>query len=186
VFGTPTTLLYRSSIVTSRHAFYNESNLHADTEACVEFLEHHDFGFVHQILSFNREEEGSLTSFSNSVYTYLPGFLHLLVKYGPKYLTADELKSRIRQHRRKYYRALGKAVLLRRDASFWRFHRERLAELGEPLSRLRLALGTMTCAIDLVLNPKNTIEKTWLANRNGQASGDAMPTRGLQRRTRHV
>src|SRR5438552_3231392 len=72
VFGTPTTLLYRSTLTTSRDSFYNESNIHADTEACVEFLEHWDFGFVHQILTFNRKEEGSLTSFSDRTYTYLP------------------------------------------------------------------------------------------------------------------
>lgn len=186
VFGTATTLLYRSTIVRSRPAFYNESNLHADTEACVEFLEHHDFGFVHQILTFNRKEEGSLTSFSNRTYTYLPGFLHLLLKYGPRYLTAQELELRLRQHRRDYYRALGRAVLQRRDADFWRYHRERLAELGEPLSQARLMLAAIGCAADLLLNPKSTIEKIRLARRKNGTGGNLYPAGSLEGRARHV
>ena len=47
-FGGPTSLLFRSDIVRSRHAFFDVDNFHADTEACFEFLEHFDFGFVHQ------------------------------------------------------------------------------------------------------------------------------------------
>ena len=95
VFGTPTSVLYRSDIVRSRHAFFNESNLHADSEACFEFLGDHDFGFVHQILTFRRMQEGSLTTFSKRVNTYLPGILYELVKYGSKYLSDVELKCRI-------------------------------------------------------------------------------------------
>ena len=34
VFGTGTSLLYRASLVRSRDPFYNESNLHADSEVC--------------------------------------------------------------------------------------------------------------------------------------------------------
>src|SRR5262249_39603990 len=52
VLGTATSVMFRSDIVTSRDSFYNESNLHADDEACVEFLDRCDFGFVHQILTF--------------------------------------------------------------------------------------------------------------------------------------
>src|SRR6266852_5456579 len=47
-FGAATAVLFRSEIVRSRPAFYNESNFHADSEACLAFLEHRDFGFVHQ------------------------------------------------------------------------------------------------------------------------------------------
>src|SRR5215471_12165190 len=64
ILGAPSTLMYRSDIVRSRPAFYNESNLHADTEACLEFLEHHDYGFVHQVLTFQRMREESMTSYS--------------------------------------------------------------------------------------------------------------------------
>jgi glycosyltransferase involved in cell wall biosynthesis len=185
VFGTPTTLLYRSALVASRDSFYNEANIHADTEACVEFLEQCDFGFVHQILTFNRKEDGSLTSFSDRIYTYLPGFLHLLQKYGPRYLTREELEQRLREHRREYYRALGRAVLQHRDREFWQYHRQKLSELGEPLNRFRVALATAMCVADMALNPKESLAKIRDSRRtSGASSGRRQPS--LERHTRHV
>ena len=68
---------------------YNESNFHADMEACLEFLEHKDFGFVHQILHYRRMLEGSLTAYSQKLNTYLYGQMQALVSYGPKYLTDE-------------------------------------------------------------------------------------------------
>ena len=62
LFGTPTTVMYRSDIIRSRDPFYQEDRLHEDTEVCLEILERTDFGFVHQILSYCREHEQSITS----------------------------------------------------------------------------------------------------------------------------
>ena len=158
VFGTPTSVLYRSDIVRSRHAFYNESNFHADSEACFEFLGDNDFGFVHQILTFRRMQEGSLTSFSKRVNTYLPGILYELVKYGSKYLSDDELKRRTSEHLQNYYRFLGEQIYRRPGREFWSFHRGKLAALGYPLSFRRLAFAATSYALDVLLNPKATAE----------------------------
>jgi glycosyltransferase involved in cell wall biosynthesis len=158
VFGTPTSVLYRSDIVRSRHAFFNESNFHADSEACFEFLGDRDFGFVHQILTFRRMQEGSLTSFSKRVDTYLPAILYELVKYGSKFLSGDELKRRTKEHLRDYYRSLGERIYTRPGREFWSFHRGKLAEVGYPLSVPRLALAAMSYALDISLNPKSTAE----------------------------
>src|SRR5690242_9008858 len=65
-FGTPSSVLYRSSIVRSRETFYNESNLRADIEVCLQILEHHDFGFVYQILTASRPWEEGTVSYSRS------------------------------------------------------------------------------------------------------------------------
>ncbi len=159
VFGAPTSVLFRSDIVRSRQAFYNESNLHADSEACFEFLEHHDFGFVHQVLTFSRVREESLSSYSKKFNTYLPGILHRLTKYGPKYLGDEELKKRIRQHLGSYYRYLGEQVYERRGQEFWAFHRGELAALGYPLSMARVAASATSFALDILLNPKRTAER---------------------------
>jgi glycosyltransferase involved in cell wall biosynthesis len=157
VFGTATTLLYRSDIVRSRHAFFNESNLHSDSEACLEFLEHNDFGFIHQILTFQGVRDDSLTSLSKTIQTYLPWVLLELVKYGPKYLTAEELNSRIRQHLKAYYRYLGEQAFNGRDREFWNYHERELAALGYPLSRKRLAAAATSHALEFV-NPKSVIK----------------------------
>jgi hypothetical protein len=135
VFGNPNSVLYRSDIVRSRHAFFNESNLHADTEACLEFLEHHDFGFVHQVLTFTRLREDSMRSYSRRVNTYLPATLYNRMNYGPKYLSEKELKSWIRECLRDYYCYLGEQVYKCRDQEFWSFHRGKLAESGYPLNK---------------------------------------------------
>jgi len=154
----PTFTLFRSDIVRSRYAFYNESTLHADTEVSLEFLEHHDFGFVQQILTFSRVEDGSMTSFSQSFNTGLPHHLYVLTKYGPRHLTDEELKHQISETLREYYRYLGWQVCMRRDREFWRFHRGKLDTLGYPLNRVRLAAHVVFYVLDRVLNPKRTTE----------------------------
>jgi len=156
VFGTPSSLLYRSDIVRRRDAFYNESNVHADTEACCEFLEHADFGFVHQVLTFTRIREDSMTSMMQRLNTFAPWGLYLLDNYGAKYLDGVELDSRTRKAVDDYYHYLGQQVFQRRDAQFWQFHRQKLAEAGRPLSRRQLAVAAAGCLLDAALNPKRT------------------------------
>jgi glycosyltransferase involved in cell wall biosynthesis len=153
VFGTATSLLFRSDIVLSRHAFYNEANLHSDSEACLEFLEYYDFGFVHQVLTFQGVRPDSLTSFSKRMQTYLPWVLLELVKYGPKFLSSEELKSRIDRHLKQYYRYLGEQVYHGRGREFWNYHKEQLAALGYPMSVSRLGLAATSHAFEFV-NPK--------------------------------
>ena len=158
VFGTPSSLLYRSDLVRCRDAFYNESNVHADTEVCCEFLEHADFGFVHQVLTYARVRDDSMSAISERLNTFAPWGLFLLDNYGAKYLDDAELDGRIRKAVDDYYRYLGKQVFLRRDAEFWRFHRQKLAEVGRPLSRGRLAVAAAGFFLDAALNPKRTTE----------------------------
>jgi len=157
-FGTPTLLLFRADIVRSRDPFYNVDNLHADAEVCFEFLDGHDFGFVYQVLTFNRLRDSSMTSVSKTLHTYFPEALYNLVRYGPRYLEEEELEYRIRELRRKYYRFLGKQAYYRRGTEFWRYHRQKLAELGSPLTPLRVARAAGSYGLDQVLNPKRTIE----------------------------
>ena len=157
IFGTATSLLYRADIVRSRQSFFNDENLHCDSEACLEFLEKHDFGFVHQVLTFLGVRDDSLTSMSQRLQTYLPWVLLELVKYGPLYLTPEEMDSRIRQHLRQYYRYLGEQVFARRDRAFWNYHREELAELGYPLSFSRLAANSASHLLEFA-NPKHLIK----------------------------
>ena len=54
VFGSATSVLYRSDLIRRHNPLYNEANIHADTEACFQLLKESDFGFVHQVLTFTR------------------------------------------------------------------------------------------------------------------------------------
>ena len=61
-FSRPSSLLIRSDLIRNRKSFYDESYLHSDVGVCYELLEDHDFGFVHQVLTFIRPHDESLTS----------------------------------------------------------------------------------------------------------------------------
>ena len=156
-------MMYRSDIVRSRQSFYNESNLHADTEVCYQFLEHHDYGFVHQVLSFHRVWGDSMSSYSQTIQTNLFGRLYHLLTYGPKYLSKEELEGAIRENLQVYYRSLGRQVwrqfLGGGNRDFWSLHRGKLASLGYPLSHARLAANAFSCLLENVLDPKRTVEK---------------------------
>lgn len=158
VFGAPTFTLFRSDLVRSRHAFYNESNIHADSEAPLEFLEKYDFGFAHQILTFMRVEEGTLTSFSERINTYLPHRLYVLEKYGPTYLSANELRARINAVVQEYYGYLAWQVPKGRGREFWNFHKGKLAASGHPLSAWRLNVRVVSYFLSFLVNPKRLIE----------------------------
>jgi glycosyltransferase involved in cell wall biosynthesis len=160
VFGTPTSVLFRSEVVRARDPFYNESNLHADSEICFELLEHADFGFIHQILTVQGGTvKDSLTAFSERFQTYYSHVLYELEKYGRQYLSDSELHDRVRAHLSDYYRYLGEQLFKRRGAEFWNYHRGKLGDTGHPMSRLRLAAGAASYMFDRVANPKRTLEK---------------------------
>jgi glycosyltransferase involved in cell wall biosynthesis len=159
VFGTGTSLLYRSSLVRSRDPFYNESNLHADSEVCLALLKNCDFGFLNQVLTFTRVRSGSLTSFTNEINTLIAGRLHDLVAYGRDYLTQQEFESCLNRQLSAYYEFLARSLRRRRDQKFWNYHKNKLIESGAGFDRVRLAKAFLAKLVSAALNPKDTIEK---------------------------
>jgi glycosyltransferase involved in cell wall biosynthesis len=159
VFGTGTSLLFRADVVRGRDPFYNEGNLHADSEACCALLKTCDFGFVHQILTFTREREGSLTSFSRDLNTLIAGRLHDLVTYGPDHLSPKELAACIDRKLDEYYEFLAQSVARRRNQKFWEYHKRKLTEAGVGFDRVRLAKAFLGKVADAVLNPRSTLQK---------------------------
>jgi glycosyltransferase involved in cell wall biosynthesis len=140
VFGSPTSVLFRADLVRSRDPFFNESNVHAaDTEACFESLKSADFGFVHQVLTFSRERDGSLFQNSRELNASAADILHELVVYGPHYLTPDEHAKCLDTTLSKYYDFLATSLLQGRDKSFWDYHKEKLKEDGTGFSYARLS-----------------------------------------------
>jgi hypothetical protein len=101
-----------------------------------------------------------------------------LLTYGPRYLEERELKRRIREHLRAYYRYLGSQMLRGRDREFWHFHRRELSRLGYPLGTVRLVRSAAWWATDHLLNPKRTAERVgdWLRRARGSRWG-AQPSR---------
>jgi glycosyltransferase involved in cell wall biosynthesis len=160
VFGSANAVLYRADLVRAHDPFYNEANIHADTEACFELLKTSDFGFVHQVLTFTRVRPGSLNTTSQKLHTYLASMLQLLVTHASDYLTREERDALLAAHLGEYYRFLGKSLMLHRDKQFWDFHRGVLTQLGIGLNRTRLLKGLLAVLCNEALNPKAAVE--WL------------------------
>lgn len=138
IFGSPTTLLFRSDLVRARKSFYNESNLHADTESCYDLLQEYDFGFVHQVLSYTRRHNESQTSFVRRLNTYTPSDLIMFKKYGPVYLSNQEFNEFFAKRIKNYYKFLGKSVFHRKGKEFWNYHKKELIKIGHPISAVKL------------------------------------------------
>jgi glycosyltransferase involved in cell wall biosynthesis len=158
VFGSPNAVLYRSSLVRCRNQFFNEANVHADTEVCFSLLKDSDFGFVHQVLTFTRVRPGSRTAASDEMQTCYAGMLQILLTAGREYLSHAELEKLLRKHLSEYYKFLGKSFLFHRNKTI-DYHRKKLTEAGIGFSWGRVLLGALQTLAGLGLNPKGVIEK---------------------------
>lgn len=158
VFGSPTALLLRSDLVRASESFYDESNSHRDSEACLRILRSWDFGFVHQVLTYIRIREADGRTFSKWYNTYLPNNIDRLQKFGPAVLSQAELSARLKYYLAIYYDYLAVSVFMLREKEFWAFHREKMESMGHPLSLPRLAVAVCSKAIDYLFNPKRTVE----------------------------
>ncbi|MCK4782126.1 MAG: glycosyltransferase family 2 protein [Desulfobacteraceae bacterium] len=138
-FWSPSSLLIRSDVMRSRIPFYNEAHLHADVEACYEILQNSDFGFVHQVLTFIRIHEASITSTVAAPLNKLILLnLDLLIRYGPIYLSPKEYRSHLRSRFLKYYRFLARSLFQIREREFWKYHYSTLKKMGFSLSVVKL------------------------------------------------
>lgn len=147
LFGSQTTVLVQSDIVRARQPFYPEDSFFPDSDAVYEILLHHDFAFVHQVLSFTRLDSDSVWGRARG---YRPLLLDRLVRlklFGPAYLSPEEAARHLDEHRRLYRRFLAEAWLRRREPAFWEFHRKGLARIGEEIDRSRFPLDAVPVVI---------------------------------------
>jgi len=130
VFGSASSVLYRSECVRARDRMFDEADFHADTAACLDILRTWNFGFVHQVLTYTRRHPGANTSFAEAINTYKASGLKHLLRYGPEYLSREEYDTRLRHSIVQYCRFLAKSATEPRGAEVWRYHRAALAEAG--------------------------------------------------------
>lgn len=164
LFGSPTCMMFRTRDVLARPDFFNRGTTVEDIEACLEVLQRGQFGFVHQVLSFNRREPGS---FWWRYSGYDGQVLHrtiLAQKYAPIVLAAAEGKALIQQSQHDHYRALGHAILNLQPRSYWRFHAQGLAYIGKRIEPSRVAIHLVGALLDWLSNPKLSLGN-WLRTR---------------------
>jgi glycosyltransferase involved in cell wall biosynthesis len=158
VFGTVTSILYRSDIIRGREPFFNESSRHEDTEACYEILQQYDFGFVHQILTFTRRENESITTRLRRFdpYYLLDKFI-IVLKYGKFYLSESEYEKCFRTAESKYYWFLGKRFWFKDRKKLLEYHREGLTNIGRRLSISKMMKFAFIEFIIFILNPNRVM-----------------------------
>jgi glycosyltransferase involved in cell wall biosynthesis len=159
VFGSPTAVLYRSSLIREAKPFYSESALHEDTEKCMEILDKWDFGFVHQVLSFSRADNESISS---AVRTLLPVELdrYIIVRrYAAMFLDMPEAAALKSSAKQIYYRRLAQEVLRSREPAFWNYHRAGLKKISEKLDSSFLAWQVGRVLLGMAANPGTTVTR---------------------------
>jgi hypothetical protein len=157
VTGTPTSTLVRSSLARSRTPFYSEESPLEDVDVAFELLEHSDFGFVHQVLTYIRRENESIMSGIRSFGVLPTAELIAIRKYGPVFLTPHELGSRRRAVEHRYYLILGEGIWRKRPGKFWQFHRQALRWSGKDLQIPRVVAYAILAILARALNPLDTI-----------------------------
>jgi hypothetical protein len=166
VFGSPTSLLIRSDLVRNREKFYDESTVSADTQVCFDLLQEADFGFVHQVLTYTRRHNESVTSLTHRFDIRRVGKIIVVTKYGPIYLDREEYEKRVEQMLDSYYAFLARSVFELRERAFWEYHKNELKNAGYPISFARLIKAWF---LEL-LNLRNTVRRIRLAVREKRQS----------------
>lgn len=157
LFGTPTTVMYRSDIVRNRNPFYETARLHEDTEACFEILRTSDFGFVHQVLSHCRVHDESITASAMDMMPRLIDRLIIVKRYGRHFVQGREYAEAESDALREYYRQLARRVvrqpLVRSKDGFWQYQHHGLSLADETLDRSRLARSIGAVLAQAVRSP---------------------------------
>jgi glycosyltransferase involved in cell wall biosynthesis len=159
-FGAPTSLLYRADLIRKVRDFFPDPSPHSDTSACFAAMQHNDYGFIYQLLSFERAHEATQSSKSAKINSYAPANLNDLLRYGRAFLTEPELKVAVQRMLNGYYRFLainyfGKS----QGPDFWIYHRNRLQEMGFPLKHFRLVKALLTLVWKELGNPELALRK---------------------------
>jgi glycosyltransferase involved in cell wall biosynthesis len=162
VFGSPTSILFRSDLVRSHHDLYKIDeigSLWGDQDACYTILRSADFGFVHQVLTYSRTHDESVTSMTGKTGLNhdLPARLNMFKKYGRNYTSEQEYEKRLNQLMARYYSFLGRNLFTGKE--FWKFHRRALSYLGYPLDPWRVLQVATSRVFETLLHPLTILVK---------------------------
>lgn len=160
LFGSPSTILFRADLLQSRKPFYETGRLHEDTEAVFEILRDRDFGFVHQVLSFSRQQ---LDSTMGARRGFVPDALDRLIivsRFGSTYLEPEEYRASLRHATRWHYSVMAQAWLQERvqpiAEGFWDYQRKGLATIGQDIDPKQLAAAVARLIARSALTPLAT------------------------------
>jgi glycosyltransferase involved in cell wall biosynthesis len=157
-FGAPTATLIRADFVRKQRDFYDEANLHADSTACFRILQEADFGFIHQLVTFTRSQDGSHATFTESMNSLHLCLLTELIQYGPQCLDKEEYEARLEDRLKIYYQVFAEGLLQLRGKKYIEFHRNWLRYLGIPLKFSRLLRGFCSAIFNGLVHPASAMK----------------------------
>lgn len=160
-FGTPTTMLYRSVLISPTEPFFDENSFFDDTDSSYRELNKWKFGFVHQILSFSRVEDESIRG---KVKDFNPNALDRflqLSKFGKQYLDEEEFAALMRSRKGDYYDFLARAFLSGRRGELWSYHLSGLYSGGLKLEKSELFKHICLALLKMVVNPGQTAARIY-------------------------
>ena len=145
LFGSPSSVMVRTSTARKIGRFYDEDLRHADVDACYRLLENGDFGFIHQVLSATRTHSKSITSNFTAYYSTIPlEHFCFLMRYGPRYFDEATFQREYQLARRRYRRQFARRLVGGGGASYWHFHRRHLAQFGYALGPRDALAGALS------------------------------------------
>ncbi|HVW30875.1 MAG TPA: glycosyltransferase family 2 protein [Polyangiaceae bacterium] len=153
VVGTPSVVMYRADLVRAREQFYPLGRYHPDTEAAYSILLGHDFGFVHQLLSFVRADNVSITT-KRRIFNPGPlDYLMVIERFGRAVLSDAEFRELADREWKTYWEFLGTSALRFRRQDFWKYHREGLATIDKKIDPSVVARGAVRRIASRALSP---------------------------------
>ena len=155
-FGGPSASLIRASIVREKRPFYNRRIYHGDTDAYLDIMQRYDFGFVYQVLSFQRrDQQAATTPYLERVRACPAEVVDLVTRFGPVYLSR-RAETRLRRAEHLYYKMLARSRFESLGSEFWDFHERLATDLGHGIDHPRLRKHEMLHLVEAALNPLNT------------------------------
>lgn len=157
LFGAPTTVMFRTRAVRDEATGFRPGLFYDDFDFCIRLLKSWDFGYVHQILAYVREDNGGVFDWIRRADHY-PAFRYFLLQdYGRDLFSGPELDQQRTRCRRDYLNRLGEACISRRGTDYWKLHRTLFRQNHESFPTLRLAWPVARAILVRLANPGSTL-----------------------------
>ena len=160
VLGGPTNHLVRRPDP-STGPLFDEHYLHADIECFVRMLKDgSQYGFVHQVLTFTREHDASVsTRFADVMGTRTIEFLAILQKHGPSFLMPAEQRRLERGFRRAYGRFLVRALVKPWNRRIWHYQAASRKRLSVNIDAFDMLAAAGIEVGRILLSPMETVRR---------------------------
>jgi glycosyltransferase involved in cell wall biosynthesis len=141
--------------------FDDKFEKHSDTELFLRMLKNNeDMGFVHQVLTFTREHDASVSAReSHMLGTSHLEYLGMLLKHGSDFLSDNDRRSLMRAYRQRYHRFLFRAMLKVWDRRIWDYHKRSCRKLGLQVSLFGILGNGIIEMATSSLHPLHTTKK---------------------------